>query len=125
MQPGLLNSPQSFATSLTGQPGDSSNIQRLTQLNSANLLAGGTQTLQQYFASTVGNLGAQVQNLTQQQSAQQAVNQQLQTQQQGVSGVQYQPTIDPDGAVSAVVSNGGTVYLPTVTAAFTYLLEYL
>lgn len=35
----------------------------------------------------VGNIGSQVQNLTQQQTAQQAVATQLQNQQQSVSGV--------------------------------------
>jgi flagellar hook-associated protein FlgK len=124
VQPGLLSSPQSFATSLTGEAGDSSNIQRLSQLANTNLLAGGTQTLQQYFASTVGNLGAQVQNLTSQQTAQQTVNQQLQTQQQGVSGVdtnqqliqmvQYQQSYQM-----------AAQYISSVTTAFNYLLNYL
>ena len=124
VQPGILNSPELFAASLTGQPGDASNLLRLTQLNNANLLGNGTQTLQQYFQTMAGNLGAQVQNLTEQQSAQQAVTQQLQTQQQSVSGVdtnqqliqmvQYQQSYQM-----------AAQYISTVTAAFNYLLEYL
>jgi flagellar hook-associated protein 1 len=83
----LLASPGGLATSLSGQPADSSNLQRLVALNNNNLMAGGTQTMQQFFSTMVGNVGSQVQNLTSQQTAQQAVTQQLQSQQQSVSGV--------------------------------------
>ena len=59
----------------------------MANVQNAQLLAGGTQTVGQYFASLVGQVGASVQNLTSQQTAQQSLGQQLTSQQQAVSGV--------------------------------------
>lgn len=87
VQPTLLADPSLFAGSLTGQPGDGSNVQNMAALENAPLLANGTQTLEQSYGSLVGDVGAQVQTLTQQQASQQLVGQSLQTQQQSVSGV--------------------------------------
>jgi len=87
VQPNLLNNPGNLSASTTGQPGDSSNLQKMAALAQAPTLTNGTQTFSQFYASMVGNIGAQVQNLTQLQSAQQVVGQNLQAQQQAVSGV--------------------------------------
>jgi flagellar hook-associated protein 1 FlgK len=51
------------------------------------VLAGGTQTLTQAFDNIVGGVATQVQALTAQQTGQQALGKELQTQQQNVSGV--------------------------------------
>jgi len=87
VQPNLLNNPGDLSASTTGQPGDSSNLQKMAALAQTPTLTNGTQTFSQFYASMVGNIGAQVQNLTQLQSAQQVVGQNLQAQQQAVSGV--------------------------------------
>lgn len=87
VNPNLLANPQNLSAGLTAQPGDASNLQRMINLSSAPLLNNSTQTLAQYYDSIVGNVGTQVQSLTQLQSTQQATGQQLATQQQSVSGV--------------------------------------
>ena len=87
VNPDLLADPDQFAGSLTGQPGDGANVSNMAALGNAPLLANGTQTLQQSFDNLIGAVGSGVQDATQQQSAQQAVGQSLQTQQQSVSGV--------------------------------------
>src|SRR5208282_1349656 len=81
VQPNLLNNPADLSASMTGQPGDSSNLQKMAALAQTPTLTNGTQTFSQFYASMVGNIGAQVQNLTQLQSAQQVVGQNLQAQQ--------------------------------------------
>jgi flagellar hook-associated protein 1 len=87
VNPTLLSNPSTLSTSLTGEPGDSSNLQRLLTAMNQPVLDGNSQTIQQYYAGIVGGVGTQVQSTTTTQSAQQALGQQLQTQQQAVSGV--------------------------------------
>jgi flagellar hook-associated protein 1 FlgK len=87
VQPNLLSDPAQLAASRSGQPGDSTNLQRMVALRDAKLLANGSQTLAQFYGSMVSNVGTGVQQLSQQQSAQQALGQQLLAQQQAVSGV--------------------------------------
>jgi flagellar hook-associated protein 1 FlgK len=83
----LVANPASLAVSQSGAPGDGTALQRLAALQSAPVLANGTQSMQQFVQSLIGSTGSQVQELTQQQTAQQAVAQQLQAQQQSVSSV--------------------------------------
>jgi flagellar hook-associated protein 1 len=83
----LVNDPNQFAASRTGQPGDNTNLQRMFALENQPLLANGTATLGQFYDTMVSNAGSQVQELTQQQTALQTVGQQLSTQQQSLSGV--------------------------------------
>jgi flagellar hook-associated protein 1 FlgK len=87
VQPDLLAHPDQLAASQTGQPGDGANLQRLSALRDTPFLANGTQTFQQFAAALVGDVGTQVQQLNQEQSHQQLLGQQLQAQQQSVSGV--------------------------------------
>ncbi len=87
VQPALLNNPNLLAASRNGDSGDNSNLIRLGALQTQPVLANGTQTLTQGYDSIVGNVAVQVQGLTTQQTSQQALGQQLQTQQQNVSGV--------------------------------------
>jgi flagellar hook-associated protein 1 FlgK len=87
VQPALMNDPSLLAASRTGATGDNSNLLRLAALQSQPVLANGTQTLTQGYDALVGSTATQVQNLTNQQTSQQALGQQLQTQQQSISGV--------------------------------------
>ena len=86
----LSENPQNLAAGLTGQAGDGSNLQRMLAVQNTPVLNGNTQTLSQFYEGLVGDIGTQVQQLTQQQATQQATAQQLLAQQQSVSGV------DPD-----------------------------
>ena len=87
VNPDLVANPSDLALSQTGDSADGTALERLAALQNAPVLANGSQSLQQFVGTMIGNAGSQVQNLTQQQSAQQAVGQQLQAQQQSVSGV--------------------------------------
>ncbi|HZV04097.1 MAG TPA: flagellar hook-associated protein FlgK [Gemmataceae bacterium] len=87
VQPALLNNPGLLAASRNGDSGDNSNLTRLAALQTQPLLANGTQTFSQGYDAITGNVATQVQALTNQQTSQQALGQQLQTQQQSVSGI--------------------------------------
>lgn len=87
VQPALLNNPNLLAASRTGATGDNSNLTRLAALQAQPVLAGGTQTFTQAFDNIVGGIATQVQQQTDQQTSQKALGQQLQTQQQNISGV--------------------------------------
>jgi len=87
VQPAILNNPNLLAASLNGDSGDNSNLTRLAALQTQPVLANGTQTMTQNFDAIVGNVATLVQSLTNQQTSQQALGQQLQTQQQSISGV--------------------------------------
>lgn len=87
VQPALLSNPSLLAGSRTGDTGDNSNFTRLSALQTQPVLAGDTQTFTQAFEGIVGNVATQVQQLTDLQTSQQALGQQLQNQQQSVSGV--------------------------------------
>jgi flagellar hook-associated protein 1 FlgK len=87
VNPAILANPALFAASRTGQPGDTTNLQRLANTRDQATLNGGTQTFLQFYSAMVGDIGAQVQTVGQQQSAQTALGNQLQTQRQSVSGV--------------------------------------
>jgi flagellar hook-associated protein 1 FlgK len=87
VQPAVLNNPGQLAASRNGDSGDNSNLMRLAALQTQPVLANGTQTLTQGYDAIVGNVATQVHSLTTQQTSQQALGQQLQTQQQSFSGV--------------------------------------
>ena len=87
VNPNLLAQPDLLAASRSGQPDDGSNLQAMVALSNNPTLVNGTQTFNQFYAAMVGDVGTQVQGLTQSQSADQLVTQNLQAQQQSVSGV--------------------------------------
>lgn len=92
VNPDLLQAPELLNASLNGTTGDSSNLQRILALQNTNVLASpgqttASETFSGYTASMIGSIGTQVQNLTDQQTAQQSLGQSLQAQQQSVSGV--------------------------------------
>jgi flagellar hook-associated protein 1 FlgK len=126
VNPALLSNPNQLAGSASGDPGDASNLVKLAQVQNAPALNNGTQTLAQYYAQIVGDVGARVQNLTQQQTAQKALGQQLQAQQQAVSGVdpneelinllQYQQSYAMAGKYISVVNDTLATLLQLVPA---------
>jgi flagellar hook-associated protein FlgK len=87
INPALQSNPQLLAAGTTSQPGDSSNLQRLVSLGNQPVLGGGSQTFTQFATEFIGQIGSQVQQLTDQQTSTNAIGQQLQAQQQAVSGV--------------------------------------
>ena len=83
----IASDPSRLATSRTGQPGDTSNLQRFTALADSQVLNNGTQTFTQYANLMVSDIGTDVQSLTQQQSTNQTLTTSITNQQQSVSGV--------------------------------------
>ncbi len=82
----LLGNADRLATSQSGQPGDSSNLQRLVALRDAPLMPGQT-TLSNDFIQTVADIGADVQNLTDQTETNKLLFDRLEEQRQSLSGV--------------------------------------
>ena len=87
VRPDLLSNPELLAASRTGDVGDASNLVRLARLRDARPLAGGTQSLREFHASLVADVGVRVQTLSSEQDAKQALGQNLEAQRQAVSGV--------------------------------------
>ncbi len=87
VNPSIVSNPSLLNTSVNGEPGDSSNLQRFAAVQNANVLSNGTQTLNGYFNQLVSSVGTGISNLTDQQTAQTNLAQNLQTQSQSVSSV--------------------------------------
>lgn len=87
VRPELLTNPEQLAASRSGQPGDNTNLQRMVAARDAVGLANGTQTIGQFYAAMVGDVGTKVRELDQRQTDQQALGRSLAAQQQSVSGV--------------------------------------
>ena len=87
VNPNILANPSQFATSTTGQPGDTSNLQRFVALGQSAVLGNGTQTFSQYANQMDSDIGTGVQSLTAQQSTNQTLTTAISAQQQSVSGV--------------------------------------
>lgn len=87
VRPDLLADPKLLNASRTGQIGDGTNLRRLAALRDRPVLNNGTQTLREFHASLVADVGIRVQELSERQAAQQDLDQQLQAQKQGISGV--------------------------------------
>ncbi|MBS0203083.1 MAG: flagellar hook-associated protein FlgK [Planctomycetes bacterium] len=83
----LASNPDCLATSQTGLPGDTSNLQRFVGLQDVQSMGGGTQRLSDFFNKMVSDVGSQVSGLNQQASTNQVLTTRLQDQQQSQSGV--------------------------------------
>jgi len=87
VRPDLLQNPERFALSVSGQPGDGSNLAQLIALRDLPILNGKSQSFRQYLEGMIGDVGSQVQDAQVQQSAYESLGQQLEAQRQSVSGV--------------------------------------
>eukprot|EP00456_Euglypha_rotunda_P078077 TRINITY_DN744_c0_g1_i1.p1 TRINITY_DN744_c0_g1~~TRINITY_DN744_c0_g1_i1.p1 ORF type:complete len:659 (-),score=183.21 TRINITY_DN744_c0_g1_i1:10964-12940(-) len=83
----LAGNPNLLATSRTGQPGDTTNLQRFVALQDGQLMSNGSQTYTKFFNNIVSDVGSQVSSLTQQSSTNQVLMTRLSDQQASVSGV--------------------------------------
>jgi flagellar hook-associated protein FlgK len=124
VQPGLSSNPSLLAGSRTGVAGDNTNLTRLAALHDQPVLGGGSLTFTEAYNSVVGATATQVQQLTDQQTSQQALGQSLQAQQQSISGV------DPNEEVVNLMNYQRTFqiasqYIGTVSSTLAYLLQTL
>jgi flagellar hook-associated protein 1 len=105
------------AASADGTPGNNLVALQLAGVQNESLLGGGTQTLDQYFAGMVSDIGSSVNNTKTNATTQELVLQQLDAQRQSVSGVsldeemtnmiQYQRAFD---AASKIVKTIDEMY---------------
>ena len=83
----LLSNPERLATSRSGQPGDTTNLQRLVALRDAPVMRNQTTTMTDDFIQTVADVGTDVRNLTDLHETNQLLSNRLEEQLQSVSGV--------------------------------------
>ncbi len=83
----LQNDPSKIAAGKTLEPGDSSNAQRIAQIQLDKVMVNGTQTVDEYYNAFLGKIGATKQRFDEVYKAKQAVYQQLKTTQQSMEGV--------------------------------------
>ncbi len=83
----LQNDPSKIAAGKTLEPGDSSNAQRIAQIQLDKVMVNGTQTVDEYYNAFLGKIGATKQRFDEVYKAKQAVYQQLKTTQQSLEGV--------------------------------------
>ena len=107
----LLTNPERLSASLTGQPGDSTNLSRLTALRNAPTLASGTQNLRQFYDGLVGDVGIQVQSLDQNQTAKQTLGFFARLGQENDVAIQERP---PSASSSNVMSMAVSLSLSSV-----------
>jgi flagellar hook-associated protein FlgK len=83
----ILLEPERLAASRTGLPGDSSNIARMVAVRDQLLMAGGTQTLRDGYATLASDVGGTIQNLSERQTHQELLGLRLESERQSISGV--------------------------------------
>ena len=83
----LQNDPSKIAAGKTLEPGDSSNAQKIAQIQLDKVMVNNTQTVDEYYNAFLGKIGATKQRFDEIYKAKQAVYQQLKTTQQSLEGV--------------------------------------
>lgn len=83
----LVADPRRLATSRTGKPGDSSNLQRLLGTRNQATFADGTLDFNAFATSIVAEIGTQVQDSTQAQETAQGLLDRITAEREGLSGV--------------------------------------
>ncbi len=109
-----ISDPSKIAASADGTSGSNGNAIALANLENQSLTGLGGQSVMDYYSSFVTGMGTQVQQATNQQTAQDLVVQQLQNQKASVSGVsldeesanliQYQNAYSASARVVSVIS---------------------
>ncbi len=87
VNPELVEDPGRIASSVTRQPGDSTNVQRLVALRNQRLLADGTQTFREFTAEIVADVGVHTQEFNQLKETSQLLGERLEGERQSISGV--------------------------------------
>ena len=65
VNPALLENPALLATTTTGNPSDTTNLQRMVAIRDQRVLANGTLTLEQYLTELIAGVGLDVSDLQQ------------------------------------------------------------
>lgn len=122
VNPALTANSGLLAVSQTGESGDTSNLQKMANLQNENLIDG--QTLSDQFTSISTAVGTSVQQMTDQQTSQSGVLQNLNDQDQSVTGVdQNQELVNMLSAQQLIQS--ASEYLSAVNTALNSLLDII
>lgn len=87
VRPDLAANPEQMAASRSGQVSDGSNLRRIVSQRDARVLSSGTQTFRQYADGIVGDIGIQVRDVNDRQTALEILGDRLEAERQSISGV--------------------------------------
>jgi flagellar hook-associated protein 1 FlgK len=122
VNPAISSDPTQIAASASGEPGDGTNLQKLSAIQDQTLING--QTLSQSFASAASGVGTNVQTLTDQQTSQTGIVQNLTTQDQAVSGVDTNQEFVNLLSYQKMIQ-AASEYFTTVNTAIGYVLNII
>ncbi len=83
----LMRDPNRFAMTLSGDPLDSRNLEQMVNLRYAQVMSGGTETLEENLSRIVASIGSEVLDLTNTEETLSAIGQTLQSSRDSISGV--------------------------------------
>jgi flagellar hook-associated protein 1 FlgK len=122
VNPALAANPGLLATSQSGNVGDTSNLQKLANLQNQNLING--QTLSDQYTTIAVSVGTSIQQMTDRQSSQSGLMQNLTNQDQSVTGVdRNQELVNMVSAQQLVQS--ASEYMAAVNTALNSLLSII
>lgn len=87
VRPDLLEHPERFALSQSGQSGDGSRLAQIIALRDQPVMNGSSQSLTDSFSAILGDVGSQVSDTQSRNAAYQSLGQSLEQQRQGATGV--------------------------------------
>jgi flagellar hook-associated protein 1 FlgK len=122
VNPAIAANPGLLATSASGQPGDTANLQKMAAVQNQAVIGG--QTLSAQFTTIMTGVGTSVQQMNDQQSAGTGLLQNLTNQNQSMTGVdQNQELVDLLSAQRLVQS--ASQYMSAVNTAMNSILGIL
>jgi len=87
LNPTVRDNPEKIAAALTSSSGDNQNALNIADLQSSSLLGNNTQNFSEFYASMVGELGVEANNITNYYNQQESVLTLLKNRRESVSGV--------------------------------------
>jgi flagellar hook-associated protein FlgK len=120
VRPEIVADPNRFAASRSGRSGDSDNLNRLATVRDQAVFGG--RTLGQEYTDIAASVGVQVSSLSDQQTAQAGILQDLNAQEQAVSGVNMDEELVNLLTYQRMVE-GASRFLSVVNSAMDSILE--
>jgi flagellar hook-associated protein 1 FlgK len=87
IDPAILADTNNIAAGLSADPGDNRNANLIAQVRDLEVLAGGTATIQEQYATMIGDLGIRAQNAARQLDQSEAIVTQLNNYRESLVGV--------------------------------------
>lgn len=122
VNPAIVADPGLLAGSKSGQPGDTTNLQKLAAIQNQQLVNG--QTLSDNYANQAATVGSDVHSLTDQQTVQTNLVQSLNNQEQSVTGVDTNQELAQLLNYQRMIQ-GASEYMSTVNTALDSILNII